>query len=197
MMAASAGQYGFSVGTRLLRPAGTMQARGCLGPTHHPSLRPKLPPDWLAPLLAAWVHMGPPGCSQPCTLTAALFLLVLPMVFISLGPAWPCPLSCPLLLPSPRALRWLLWLHTGPPAAPHSLGQGGCSVNITREPGPVFLWRSVIYQPCVTNIWTSMLTGPHRAWCRAPGGLSPGQSGGAQSDHVNVCGPAWQCPQCP
>lgn len=28
-----------------------------------------------------------------------------------------------------------------------------------------------------------MLTGPHGAQCRAPGGLSPGQSGGAQSSH--------------
>ena len=57
-----------------------------------------------------------------------------------------------------------------------------------RACGPV---GSVIYQLCVTSIWTSMLTGPHGAWGRAPGGLSPGQSGGAQSshDHVNMCGP--------
>lgn len=98
MMAASGGQCGFLVGTRLQRHAGTMQARGCLGPTHHPSLRPKLPPDWLAPLLAAWVHVGPPGCSQPCTLTAG----VTDGVHRHSGPARPRPLSCPLPLPSPR-----------------------------------------------------------------------------------------------
>ena len=61
-MAASGGQCRFLVGTLLQRPAGTMRTRGCLGPTHHPSLRPKLLPDWLAALLAAWVRTGPPGC---------------------------------------------------------------------------------------------------------------------------------------
>lgn len=145
---------------------------------------------------------------RPCWLPGSMWVLpaapspapsrlVLPMVSTGtraqLGPV-PCPV--PYHSP-PRGLRWLLWLHTGPPAAPHSLGQGGCSVDITREPRSAFLWCSVIYQPYVTSIWTSMLTGPHGAWCRAPGGLRPGQSGGAQSDRGNVCGPAWQCPQCP
>lgn len=50
------------------------------------------------------------------------------------------------------------------------------------EPGPAFPWGSVIYQLCVTSIWTSTPTGPHGAPSAGPLGQPQPRA-------------EWQCPE--
>lgn len=140
-------------------------------------------PCWLHGSILVLPAAPSPAPSEPHSLPAG----VTDGVHLCSGPAQPRPLF---LSPPPRIPLAPVAAHGPTCCSPfhgtrwvfskHHFGARAC--------GPM---GSVIYQLCVTSIWTSMLTGPHGAWGRAPGGLSPGQSGGAQSshDHVNMCGP--------
>ena len=166
-----------------------MQARGCLGPlaiqASGPNSRYSLAGASAACLGPALTPTAPgPAPSQlhslPAGVTEGARLLS--------GPAQSCPLI-PSHSPPTRAPLAPVTAHGPTCCFPFKgqacfQGQGGCSVNITREPvtepvtaGPGFQWCSVIYHPCVTGVWTSMLTGPHRARCWAPPGPQPRAEG--------------------